>query len=301
MNIEQGKYWDQSWSPIRGCSHGGICKAHCWAERMANRQKSKGYKGFVENGHWTGRVELIESELTKPLHWRKPRVVALNWMGDLFHESLPDEAIDRVFAVMALCPQHRFLVLTKRAKRMREYFTQEESPYFYPCTRVEKIARQIASSRAMDQVDVETEWPLPNVALGVSAEDQPRAYERINNLRNTPAAMRFVSIEPMLEAVNVVAWLAHLDWVIVGGESGPGARFMEVSWVRSIVAQCKGAGVPVFVKQLGAKPIDPTVKCGITCGCGLHYGFRDRKGGDPSEWPEDLRVRELPEFLEAKP
>ena len=143
MNIATGKYWDQSWSPIRGCTHASPGCQNCWAERMAGRfsdcwtcenkridqhQTCDGgpkhhpapFHGFATPKGWTGRVELIESELAKPLHWRKPRVVALNWMGDLFHEKVPDEAIDRVFAVMALCPQHRFLVLTKRAKRMRQ-------------------------------------------------------------------------------------------------------------------------------------------------------------------------------------
>lgn len=133
MKRDEGQYWDVSWSPVRGCTKVSRGCENCWAERMAKRfALVKGgtgpgnqwldpgpFYGFADKNGWTGRVELIEAELVKPLHWRKPRVVALNWMGDLFHGALKTEDIFRVFATMAVCPQHRFLVLTKRSARMK--------------------------------------------------------------------------------------------------------------------------------------------------------------------------------------
>lgn len=213
-------------------------------------------------------------------------------MTDLFLSHHPDEYIDKFFAVAALCPNIDFQVLTKRPLRMREYFC---NPQY---------------------------WPLPNVWLGVSVEDQQRAGERIPLLLQTPAAVRFLSVEPMLASVDLGRrkcgsgwdeWLTgrmhrrqsvwsgepKIDWVIVGGESGGSnvARSFNIEWARSIVAQCKEAEVPVFVKQLGTNPFEPSryQKFGDA---GLN--LKDRKGGDPSEWPEDLRdVREFPKQFSA--
>lgn len=267
MNLSTGQYWDVSWSPIRGCSHDSPGCANCWAERMAGRFSGRGRpfdRIASPLGMWTGRVELIESELVKPLHWRKPRVIALNWMGDLFHESLPDEAIDRVFAVMALCQQHKFLVLTKRSGHMMRHFT------CWP-ERQERVDDAIHSMQKKGRC---VDWPLPNVALGVSVEDQQRADERIPDLLATPAAMRFVSVEPMLGVVDLTdvtadtpetrgptQWdvlddtgeeaPARLDWVVCGGESGPGARPMHPDWARSLRDQCQAAGTPFLFKQWG--------------------------------------------------
>ena len=235
MNLAQGKYWDQSWSPIRGCSHTSPGCDHCWAERFAARfsgtspnlrrgefhkhgedrgRKIKApFSGFAHmtrtGSRWTGRVQLIESELTKPMHWKTPNIVALNWMGDLFHEKVPDEAIDRVFAIMALCPQHKFLVLTKRAKKMQEYL--DTSTHI----RVNRIIDAIHKSprfrfpvgRSFPRYC--EAWPLPNVILGVSIEDQQRADELIPDLLATPAAMRWVSAEPMLGTINLARYLPH--------------------------------------------------------------------------------------------
>lgn len=157
------------------------------------------------------------------------------------------------------------------------------------------------------------DWPLPNVWLGVSAEDQAAAEERVPLLLGTPAAVRFLSAEPLLGPIDLravhlpricsdragscdpiscrgVPGVPTLDWVIVGGESGSGARPMDIGWARSLVEQCRSSGVAVFVKQLGAWPRAPRPRDGVLCGLPL----RDRKGGDPAEWPEDLRVREMP-------
>lgn len=187
--------------------------------------------------------------------------------GDLFHEDVPDDWIDRVFAVMALAPQHTFQVLTKRADRMRAYMIGERYSVVDAAVEITSNARgNIAGIVQRENMDKRGDWPLPNVWLGVSAEDQPRADERIPHLLATPAAVRFVSVEPMLGPVDLEpyvssAWstdhhewpkLGNLDWVIVGGESGPGARPMHPHWARGLRDQCVAAAVPFFFRQWGA-------------------------------------------------
>jgi protein gp37 len=276
MNLATGQYWDQSYSPIRGCSHASPGCDHCWAERIAGRfcrcQCDKSPKapteenpdpffGFATPAGWTGRVELIESGLLKPLHWKKPRIVAQNWMGDLFHPSVPDKAIDRVAAIWALTPHLKHLVLTKRAKRMREYWSKRDRH-----NDIELAADRIqpgGGNPSFGGMHLLPSLPLPNVALGVSVEDQQRADERIPYLLQTPAAMRWVSIEPMLGAVTgfQVRNLgpAKIDWVVLGGESGPGARPMHPASARGVCDQCAAAGVPFFFKQWGEwTPDQPT-------------------------------------------
>ena len=310
------EWTDATWNPVRGCTRISEGCRNCYAERTAARFSGPGrpFDGFVRiqtgiGPQWTGKVELVEKHLADPLRWREPRRIFVNSMSDLFHEALPDEAIDRVFAVMALCPQHTFQVLTKRPERMRVWWRIEEEGI--------SVGDRVPSGK----------WPLPNVWLGVSVEDQKTADERIPLLLQTPAAVRFVSYEPALGPVNFTRWLPRsgrasnpcdvevrhsrgigcpscdsgLDWIIVGGESGPGARPFDIHWARSTVGQCKAAGVAVFVKQLGSKPMyrshgdnDPRH---------LFNGLQDlycngralsAKGGDISEWPHDLRFREMP-------
>jgi protein gp37 len=237
---------------------------------------------------------------------------------------VPDDFIDRVFAVMALTPRHTYQVLTKRAEQMRDYvlritYDDARSESFYAaCDEI----LEGGGSQAMDQ-----DWPLPNVWLGVSVENQHFADERIPLLLQTPAVVRFLSCEPLLGPLDLErALLIHRhwksadslpqapwcpddpakfwyepqalrginqrtpDWVIVGGESGAGARPLEIAWARAIVRQCQAAGVACFVKQLGANVWH-------TIGIEKSHeraAVRNRKGGDPAEWPEDLRVREFP-------
>ena len=228
-------------------------------------------------------------------------------MADLFHEDVPDEFIDQVFASMALTPRHRFLILTKRPERMRTYLIWERPD----------LVRQGAVQNQMDFRTHRDAWPLPNVWLGTSVEDQRSADERIPHLLATPAAVRFVSAEPLLGPVEVSSWLyrghpvntllqsKRIDWLIVGGESGPRARPMDLAWARSLVAQCRAAGVPVFVKQLGAEAYDdvPVSESDIPDHPLLlrpagtrrdEWPMRESHGRDPSEWPEDLRIREWP-------
>lgn len=280
-NIE---WTDETWNPIRGCSRVSAGCDHCYAIRQAHRQNHPGgaYEGLTKirtRMDWSGVVRLVPEKLDEPLKWRKPRRVFVNSMSDLFHESLPFLDIDDVFETMAEADRHTYQVLTKRPERMLEFCQWRNQRWGRP--------------------------PLANVWLGISVEDQRTADERIPLLLQTPAAVRFVSYEPALGPVDFgPTWMdrdrygancidggATIDWIIVGGESGPGARPCDVAWIRSVVQQCKAAGVPCFVKQVGSRPV---VQHPMQVGALVDAPCADRKGGDPSEWPEDLRVREFP-------
>lgn len=257
----------------------------CYAMKTAHRFSKPGmaYEGLTEMGphgpRWTGKIKLVSEALEEPLHWKTPRRIFVNSMSDLFHEDVPDEFIDQVFITMGDSPRHTFQILTKRPKRMEDYIARSE------------IAGESFSK-----------WPLPNVWLGASIEDQATASDRIPSLLATPAAVRFLSVEPLLGFIDLSIWFSikrfgredrerFIDWVIVGGESGPGARPCDVQWIRVITAQCMAAGVPVFVKQLGANIAPITIEAGSVK---ERLFLKDPKGGDMAEWPEDLRVREFP-------
>ena len=300
----------KTWNPVRGCSVISPGCHSCYAMKMAHRFNGDGqpYEGLTKQTsrgpQWTGVVRTIESALLEPLSWRKPSKVFVNSMSDLFHEDVPDAFIDKVFAVMALAPQHTFQILTKRPERMRDYMVG-----------LSKSAKRI---EAACPVGYALRWegislvpfPFPNVWLGTSVENQ-HFLSRIDILKDVPAAVRFVSFEPLLEDLGAVI-LDRIHWCIVGGESGPHSRPFDLAWARSIVRQCKAAGVACFVKQVGAVPTMQCSQCGRSVGqvlggfvdaCGPTHAaligesqrIRDRKGGDPAEWPEDLRVREFPE------
>lgn len=233
-------YKSASCNCVKGCTRVSEGCRHCYAERMAARFSKPGQwgHGIAEmrgsEPRWTGVVELDEAKLLLPLTWRAPRCIFVNSTSDLFHERLPDDAIYRVFAVMALCPQHRFIVLTKRAERMRRYFER--------CAKLIKTRLGTFCQKVV--------WPLPNVVVGVSIEDQSTADERIPHLLATPAACRMVSAEPLLGPVDLPK-LGGLSWVVTGGESGPGARPAHPEWFMSIRDQCSAAGVAYFHKQNG--------------------------------------------------
>ncbi len=252
--------WTAStWNPVRGCTKVSPGCKNCYAERFAER--FRGVKGHpYEQGF---DMRLVPDALDLPLRWKKPRRVFVNSMSDLFHEDVPDDFLDQAFSVMARAKRHTFQVLTKRAERMRRYMD--------------------GCARGADEVG--GVFPWRNVWLGVSVEDR-RSRARIGELERTPAALRFVSFEPLLENLGDLQLDgAGIGWAIVGGESGPGARPMKIPWAADIVAQCKAASVPVFVKQIGAV-------------AARECGSYDRKGGDPLYWPPSLCVREFPE---AKP
>ncbi|MDF2140823.1 phage Gp37/Gp68 family protein [Paenirhodobacter sp. CAU 1674] len=301
-NIE---WTDATWNPITGCTLVSEGCRHCYAAtlaatRLKHHPSRAGLARINAAGEakFTGEVRFNAKWLDQPLRWRKPRRIFVCAHGDLFHESVPDEWIDKVFAVMALCPQHTFQVLTKRPDRMREYVLGahcDGARRFAVADAAEQIANNFPvwdgngyrlwdgyAGKAWDQkvtaVLTGPQWPMPNVWLGASIEDQTTADERIPLLLTTPAAVRFVSAEPLLGSVDLRIVQARgssrvqncvtggsfsetslerlpdgprIDWLIVGGESGPHARPMHPDWVRSMRDQCQSAGVPFFFKQWG--------------------------------------------------
>ncbi len=316
------EWTDETWNPIRGCRRVSEGCRNCYAERVASRFNGPGmpYENLARDGRWSGEVRFVQEHLEDPLRWTRPRRVFVNSMSDLFYESLSDRDIDRIFAVMALATRHTFQVLTKRPERMLRYMR----PGSIRRGMVTQAAFETQRDRGGER-DARRwkspEWPLPNAWLGVSVENQSTADERIPLLLQAPAAVRFLSIEPLLGPVNLFpncspAYAPHLrsdriGWVIVGGESGPNARPCDAAWIRGIVEQCREAGVPCFVKQLGANvqmqpgarwpkgwPVDSQIEVSPRVDRVI---LRDRKGGDPAEWPEDLRVREFPTPPEPDP
>ncbi len=208
------EWTEQTWNPTTGCSKISAGCKHCYAETMARRLQSMQGAGY-ENGF---ELTLQPQRLEQPLRRKKPTVYFVNSMSDLFHERVPFAYIDQVMAVMEQTPQHTYQVLTKRAARMRKYFSQRQAPV--------------------------------NAWLGVSVEDRKHGVPRIDPLREIPATIRFLSIEPLLEDIGEID-LQGIHWVIVGGESGPKARPMRREWLAGVKAQCDRAGVAFFFKQWG--------------------------------------------------
>jgi protein gp37 len=216
---------------------------------------------------WTGEVQLVEHLVRRPLTWRKPRRIFVNSMSDFFHERVPVGWQDRLLGVMALCPQHQFLILTKRPAIMRAYASDIDTAWRSYTLAYDLLGENRGNPDHLADITHPDGpvWPPPNVWLGVSVEDQATADERIPLLLETPAAVRFISAEPLLGPVNLhsarcretgscptcPACLQTLDWVIAGGESGPEARPMHPSWPRQLRDQCTAAGVPFFFKQWG--------------------------------------------------
>lgn len=324
MADKTGIQWtDATWNPIAGCSLVSPGCTNCYAMKMAARIEAMSgirdthYAGTTmptkAGPVWTGKVNVAPDHiLTQPLRWKRPRRIFVNSMSDLFHDAVDDATIDKVFAVMALCQQHTFQVLTKRADRMKAYMLErwQGTPAFEldgvhflagPETgrhyQVHMAAEELVDDLGLadtrndslwDEKDslkiMKWSWPLPNVWLGVSVEDQARANERIPDLLATPAAVRWISAEPLLGPVDIRQYMsepweavtssfqgsdglvrsditgnviAGLDWVVAGGESGPGARPMHPDWARSLRDQCADAEVPFFFKQWGSwAPVD---------------------------------------------
>lgn len=271
------QWTEETWNPIAGCSVVSPGCTNCYAMRRQAPRLSKNpatphYHGTVQpskGGYvWTGKIGIAgDSAFLKPLRTKKATMWFVNSMSDLFHENVPDVVIDRVFAIMALCPQHIFQVLTKRSRRMREYLTWEGRD-----SAIADAVNTLHPDRAHQAIEgygnteepylILKQWPLPNVWLGVSVEDQIRADERIPDLMETPAPIRFISAEPLLGPIRLPSAYLALGlraWTIVGGESGKGARPMHPDWARDLRGQCAVAGVPYFFKQWGewgrAKPV----------------------------------------------
>ena len=311
------EWCDATWNPVTGCTRVSEGCRNCYIERTpAFRIHGRKFA----NG--TTGVQLHPERLDQPLKWKRPRRIFVNSLSDLFHEDVPDSFIDQVMRAMANTKRHTYQVLTKRPARMLTYL----SGWWKRCYQDFETGESIP-------VD-----PCPHIWFGVSVESQETADERIPILLQTPAAVRFVSAEPLLGPVKinfercyrtqhvdrlshgflfdgddpyvVCAWCgerrdaitnrligssfsSRIDWVIVGGESGPGSRPCDLAWIRSVKDQCQAAAVPVFIKQLGSRPYD---RVGDDPGMDGMYRMilRDRKGGDWNELPEDLRVREFP-------
>jgi protein gp37 len=290
-NIE---WTDATWNPVTGCSIASPGCNNCYAMQLAGTRlqhhpSRAGLTKMVKGGKhvWTGEVRFNEQWLTQPLHWRRPRMIFVCAHGDLFHENVPWEWLDQTFDVMERADWHTYQVLTKRSAEMLAY-----------------IKHRYAGRT-----------PPKHIWLGVSAERQKEADERIPDLLATPAAVRFVSLEPLLGPIDLThiriplagaSYMTRsaleatdnlnkgaatpgrdqrLDWIILGGESGDGARPFDIDWARSILRQCKVAGVPAFMKQLGSNPYSD--------GRPMHAAPRG-KYGDPAGWPPELRVREMP-------
>jgi len=303
------EYLDATWNPVTGCTKVSMGCTNCWAERMSRRLA--GRCGYPADDPF--RVTFHPDRLDWPIRRRKPLRIGVCFMGDLFHEDVPDWEIAKIFAVMALA-QHTFQILTKRSKRMAAWVggkghdDTEYAASLYANDWGAHVAAEALGGGWVDgqydcdgrcelppaYEDLKISWPLPNVWFGTSIEDQNH-LDRIRDLRRVPAAMRFLSLEPLLGAIPILP-LDGIDWVIVGGESGPGARPCHVEWIASIRDQCQAAGTPIFIKQMGSNSIWSEV---VSRGAYEHWHerwriFHDAKGGDPSEWPENLRVREYP-------
>lgn len=300
---ELGISWtEETWNPIRGCSRVSKGCVECYAEKVAARFSGPGlpYEGLTDSkGRWNGIVRFVPEKLTEPLRWARPRRIFTNSMSDMFHESLSNDEIAVLFGIMAASKRHTFQVLTKRAKRMREWFKWLEEECDNHDVTYEQAANVcwaktlwFCEKNGLPQPklgNVLPEWPLPNVWLGVSVENQKAADDRLQHLLECPATVRWVSYEPALgpvmfdavksESGHCFNALEGLHWIVVGGESGTGARPFELSWADSVLLQCRSNNVAFFMKQLGADS-DSDAKA--------------KKGNIMEEWPEHLRVREYP-------
>ena len=292
--VARGLWWGKAWSLVEGCTPASEGCAHCWARQAThmryyqlNPKMTVRYGGLTDrDGRWTGQVRLQEQDLWKPTPRQRPAVWSV-W-NDLFHEDVPDDFIDRAFGAMTLCPQHVFLVLSKRPERMREYMADRKRPRRVP-----------AASLAMDWPHAYwawsevLDWPPSNVGIGVTVEND-RHLDRIRILNEIPAALRFVSFEPLLGPIqlghgsylNPVTLDCHaedltfgVDWGIIGAESGGKRRECRIEWVRDLKDQLVAAGVKVFVKQLQVEPNRTVI-----------HDMQDRR------WSVELKRRQLPEI-----
>jgi protein gp37 len=242
------EWTETTWNPVTGCTKISPGCAHCYAETFAER-----WRGIAGHHYEQGfDMRLWPQRLEQPLHWRAPRRIFVNSMSDLFHPAVPDEYIERVFDIMVRADRHVFQVLTKREDRLAEL-----APHL--------------------------PWPR-NVWVGVTIENR-RFVHRADRLREVPAAVRFVSAEPLLTEISKLD-VTGIDWVIAGGESGPGARRLELAWVLELADRCASAGTAFFMKQLGSV-------------LAKEHGTRG-KGTDLELFPPELRRREMPQPRERR-
>lgn len=293
-------YCDETWNPVCGCEPVSEGCRNCWAVRVAHRGMCEQHRGLTHDPNntgprWRGDVRLVPDALEKPLRWRKPRVVLTPSMGDMFHEDVPNEYIAAWFGIMAASPAHTFLVLTKRIERalrvIRDYITSRPdnavtewmrcTGHTYVTGLKEWGADDPRTARLGGQAPQDPDappYPWQNILIGTSVESPRLAYDRLPLVAGLSAAgwRTWLSLEPLLgpvdlEQLHPMGWMRPaVEFVAVGAETGPGARPCDEVWIRSVVEQCKAAGVRCHVKAL--------------------TGHRS-----PETWPEDLRVREMPD------
>jgi protein gp37 len=296
------EWTSRTWNPVRGCVKISPECDNCYARRFAER--FRGVKGHPYEQGFDPR--LAPDQLDAPTRWRKPTTIFVNSMSDLFGKFVPFAYAAACFGVMAATPRHTYQVLTKRAARLLKWsswiagFEKEDGP---PPT---FVCETEAENHGAEIDRLEPPWPLANVHLGVSVGDRKHGLPRIALLRRVPAALRFLSIEPLLEDLGELD-LTGIGWVIVGGEAGPGARPFDLALAKRIHAQCVEQKVPFFFKQAGADPVLTRLPEWHEPGWGswkanawigsdklFHIRLKHRKGADLSELPADLRVREMP-------
>lgn len=293
-NIE---WTNETWNCVTGCQYTSEGCRFCYAAAMSKRLAAMGqekYQGIVGKGHFNGVVKTWDDELTRPLRWKKPKMIFVNSMSDTFHKDVPFEFIDQIFLTIEKTPWHTYQILTKRPDRMAEYMTRHVRDLYDNAITLAQLAHV---------------WPLSNVWLGTSVENQAAADERVPHLLRCPASVRFISQEPQLDhVVYCDEWAPGLAQIIIGGESGPGARPFNIAWAYETIAWCRRHHVAPFVKQLGAKPYFHERRSQRIDRPGLKMSFeslevdytlalKDRKGGDMSEWPEAAKVREFPDAI----
>jgi protein gp37 len=309
------KYRDASGKKVWGCVHHSPGCVNCYAESLAKRygnggpfnvQTMNGLTPFLDDDE-------LHKMLTAKVIKKTPVAGSKCFIGDMtdiFGDWVPDELLDRLFAVFALRSDVTWQVLTKRADRMHTYLTtigrqgrvndaailKHDRTLWYPALKESRVDGAIVAGEGGPA------WPLPNVWLGVSCEDQKRTDERLPHLLQTPAAVRFISAEPLLQGLDIAKHrpgALGLHLVIIGAESGRGARPCELWWINNLIGQCRDADVAPFVKQVGPNPTPrriPYPSGGPHAYTLEHVNIRDPKGGNPDEWPADLRVREFPEM-----
>jgi protein gp37 len=317
------QWTDATWNFLLGCSVKSKGCFNCYAVftcwRLAhnpNPKIARAYAGLVRrlpSGKlaWTGKINVVPERLLLPLGWRTPRRIFVNSQSDLFHEHVSFDVVDQAFAVMALCPIHTFQILTKRPERMRDYAVEllagrRHLGAALRALGIDSFIHRLLIAQAYgitpgDRASGTPPYrPFQNVILGTSVEDQTAADHRFPFLCQLGECgwSTMVSLEPLLGPVTVpdrYLALGSRAWPIIGGESGKNARPSNVDHIRSIVAQCHDAEIRVFVKQLGANVWFGAKQYGRGSGCYISHSH----GGDPAEWPADLRIREFPSSLVA--
>lgn len=316
MSLNSSIEWcDATWNPVRGCVKISPGCARCYASTFAER-----WRGVPGHAYEQGfDLRLVPEKLQEPLKWKKPQRVFVNSMSDLFQDGVPDQFIIDVFGIMVLAHWHTFQVLTKRPERMLKFLYDGDHGIIKQFVELQQnggmSTRNVFAALSMKHRDgIPLQWPAPNIHIGVSAENQKYLDERFVPLAQIHGLgwKTFASLEPLLGPIDfgfdtpemgILSWLRDydfsdggpsraIDWCIVGGESGPGARPFNVQWAFDVVEQCRAAGIACFVKQLGSKPYDvgampriPRLEAGQK---------RDSRNGNMEFWDPGLRVREFP-------